>query len=88
VIVLAYFDWFGTAEELKEFDEQVKAACAEIDGVEEKGRYGPHNRKYHWVRIFETEKYPLGIDSKMPPRDYKKLTHWVTEILSGPVDLD
>lgn len=86
MLVLAYFDLFGTAEELKEQDEAIKAYCAEHDGLEYKGCYGPHNSKYHWVRIFETDKYPLPPSSQ--PRDYKKMTHWVAEILGGPVDLD
>jgi len=89
VIVLLYFDWFGTAEELKELDEKVRAACAEADGVDYKGRYAPDNRKYHFVSVFEVESYDklLGVllGPKMPPRDYKKLTHGVFEILRGPL---
>jgi len=89
VIVLLYFDWFGTAEELKELDEKVRAACAEADGVGYKGRYAPDNRKYHFVSVFEVESYDklLGVllGPKMPPRDYKKLTHGVFEILRGPL---
>ena len=86
MIVLAYFDWFGPSEELKERDKQVKAACAETEGLEYKGRYGPHNSKYHWVRIVETDKYPLP--ASPVPRDYNEMTHWVAELFSGPVDLD
>jgi len=84
MIVLQYFDWFGPPEELEELEEKVKAACAELDGVEYKGRYLPHNRKYHYVRIIKTDKYPPGLAGKMPPRDRKKLTHIVGEILGEP----
>ena len=31
MIILVYQDWFGTEEELKEWDEAVKAACAKVD---------------------------------------------------------
>ena len=90
MIVLLYFDWFGTAEELKELDEKVRAACAEADGVDYKGRYAPDNRKYHFVSVFEVESYDKLLEvllgPKMPPRDYKKLTHGVFEILRGPLE--
>ncbi len=81
-----YFDWFGTAEELKELDEAIKAYSDEHDGIKYKGRYGPHGRKFHWVRIFETDTYPLPPAPR--PRDYNKQTHVVLEIFSGPQDLD
>ena len=89
MIVLLYFDWFGTAEELKELDEKVKAASAEVDGVDYKGRYAPDNRKYHFVSMYEVVSYQKLLEvllgPKMPPRDYKKLTHGVFEILRGPL---
>ena len=31
MIILVYQDWFGTEEELKEWDDAVKAACAKVD---------------------------------------------------------
>jgi len=89
VIVLLYFDWFGTAEELKEMEEKMTAACAEVGGVEYEGRYAPDNRKYHFVYVFEVESYDKLLEvltsPKMPPRDYKKLTHGTFEILRGPL---
>jgi len=89
VIVLLYFDWFGTAEELKKSEEKLTAACAELDGVEYKGRYAPDNRKYHFVWLFEVESYDKLLEvltgPKAPPRDYKKLTHGTFEILRGPL---
>jgi len=84
MLVLAYFDWYGTAEELKEQDKAIKDYASKHEGLEYMGRYGPHNKKYHWVRIFKTDKYPLP--QAPTPRDYKKMTHWVSELLSGPVE--
>lgn len=89
MIVLLYFDWFGTAEELKESEKKQIAAFAQADGVKYKGRYAPDNRKFHFVYMFEVESYEKLLEflmgPKMPPRDYKKLTHGVFEILRGPL---
>jgi len=90
VIVLLYFDWFGAAKELKELEEKVKAICAEVDGVDYKGRYAPDSRKFHFVYVFEVVSYDKLLEvltgPEMPPRDYKKLTHGVFEILRGPLE--
>jgi hypothetical protein len=86
--VLLYFDWFGAAEELKEGEEKLTAACAEVGGVEYKGRYYPHNRKYHFAYLFEVESFQKLLEEvgKGPLRDYKKLTHGEFEILAGPLE--
>lgn len=88
MIVLLYFDWFGTAGELKALEEGLKIACAEAEGVEYKGRYAPDNRKFHFVYMFEVESYDRLFEvltgPEMPPRDYTKLTHGTFEILRGP----
>ena len=89
MIVLLYFDWFGTVEELEAMEQGLTAALAEAGGVEYKGRYAPDNRKFHFVYVFEVESYDRlsGVltGPEMPPRDYKKLTHGTFEILRGPV---
>ena len=89
MIVLLYFDWFGTAGEVKELDEKMKAACAGADGVNFKGRYAPDNRKFHFVNVYEVESYDGLLEvltgPEMPPRDYKKLTHGTFEVLRGPL---
>ena len=89
MIVLLYFDWFGTAEELSEIEDKMAAICAKKEGVEYRGRYAPDNRKFHFVYMFEAEKYEKILevltDPEMPPRDYKKLTHGAFEILRGPL---
>jgi len=89
MIVLLYFDWFGSAEELNELEEKMNAAFAQADGVEYKGRYAPDNRKFHFVYVYEVERYEklmeVLMDPEMPPRDYRKLTHGVFEVLRGPL---
>ena len=89
MIVLLYFDWFGTTEELEELEEKMIAVFAQADDVEYKGRYAPDNRKFHFVYVFEVESYDRLMEvltgPEMPPRDYRKLTHGTFEILRGPL---
>jgi len=88
LMVLLYFDWFGSLEELKEWEETQKVILVKNKGIKFRGRYGPLNRKFHFAWVFETESYDKLIevlmDPKNPPRDYKKLTHGAFEILQGP----
>ena len=89
MIVLLYFDWFGTVKELEEFEEEAAIVYAKEDGVEFKGRYAPDNRKFHFVYVYETYSYgrllEVLMSKQMPPRDFKKITHGTFEILRGPL---
>lgn len=87
MLVLLYFDWFGTVEELKKEEEKMIATCAKVDGVDYKGRYYPHNRKFHFAYLFEVESFKKLLDTvgAETPRDYKKLTHGQFELLAGPL---
>lgn len=83
MLVLQHIDWFGPAEELKEWDEAMKKACAETDGIEYKGRYVPHTKKYHYTYLFKVENYGKVMEafSKIQlTRDYSKMTHGEVEI--------
>ncbi len=88
MIVLFYFDWFGSAKELGDM-EKTLMTTAKGSGVKYMGTYAPDNRKFHFVGMFETESYDqliqILMDPKNPPRDYKKLTHGTFEILRGPL---
>ena len=79
--VIQYFDWQGTMEELEEWGKIVEKECEKGEGVKYKGRYGPHNRKYHWAYFFKVDGYnqwnSLGQDI---PRNYNKMSHAATEI--------
>jgi len=90
MLVLLYFDWFGTPDELKEFDKMTRAALAAAGGVHYRGRYAPDNREFHFVDLFEAESYESLLGAltgpKAPHRDYGKLTHGVFEILRGPLE--
>lgn len=88
MMVLFYFDWFGTAEELDELEKTLTTAATK-GGINYKGTYAPDNRKFHFVGVFETKSYDKLIkiltDPKNLSRDYKKLTHGTFEILRGPL---
>ena len=89
MIVLLYFDWFGTAEDLEELEEKMMPVLTQADGAEYRGRYAPDNRKFHFVYVFEVESYDKLMEvltgPEMPPRDYRKLTHGTFEVLRGPL---
>ena len=57
LLILQHFEWFGTEEELKAYDESWKKACDATDGVEFKGRYSPHTRRFHWTYLFKADGY-------------------------------
>ena len=93
MLVLIHFDWFGSAEGLKEGDEAVKKACAETNGVEYKGRYSPLERKFHWTNVFELEDEDYGKVRKAFARareimgekiDSKKHPYASVSLFSGP----
>ena len=79
--VIQYFDWQGTMEELEKFDKVVVKECDKFEGVKYKGRYGPHNKKFHWAYFFKIESYDefnkVGADI---PRDYNKMSHIVIDL--------
>jgi hypothetical protein len=79
--VIQYFDWQGTMEELEKFDKIIEKECEKIEGVKYKGRYGPHNKKYHWAYFYKIESYDkwmtMGSDI---PRDYSKASHIVVDL--------
>lgn len=85
LLVAIYFDWKGTNEELKEYEEKIKKACSETEDIEYKGLYAPHQKKYHWVRYLKVKdywKWMSHMSSKGPPRDRKKLTHSQIEVFT------
>ena len=45
--IIQYFDWLGTLEELEKLDKMVEKHLEKKEGVKYKGRYGPHNQKFH-----------------------------------------
>jgi hypothetical protein len=88
MLIIEYFDWFGTQEELKKLDEDVKKACTEVKGVTYKGIYSPHQKMFQWDWVFESDSYDkfMATGGHMKwKRDYKDMPHGQVEAFAGPV---
>ena len=73
--------WHGTMEELEKLDKEIKKACEETEGIEYEGRYGPHNKKYHWAHFFKIDSYDKWMAmGDTIPRDYNKMSHIVIDL--------
>jgi hypothetical protein len=86
-LVIFYFDWAGTQEELAEFYDGWKKAADETEGVELKGHWIPHTNKWHHAIFYEAESYAKIRESweKMgAERDYSKLTHGAIDLFVKP----
>lgn len=81
--IIQYIDWEGTMEELEKWDKEVEKACEKTEGVKYKGRWGPHNKKYHWAYFFKAESFNhwMEMGPKLP-RDYSKVSHLVMDYFS------
>ena len=84
MIVISYFDWFGTPEDLEKLKEAWTKACEEAEGVKSTKLYTSHQARYHYAWITKTESYDKLSEAwmKMPPRDRNVMTHAVTEIFT------
>jgi hypothetical protein len=82
LIVVTYYDWFGTPEGLKEFETEYKKSYEKTPGTKYLGRYGAANRKYHWASIAEVKDWPTFQklnENFSYKRSYKDITHWEYE---------
>jgi hypothetical protein len=83
--ILNHFDWFGDMEELEKWDKIFKKHYDGSEGVEYMGRFGPHNKKYHWTNIWKAKDFVTWLQRTHPEemktfkRDYKIYSHSVSE---------
>lgn len=80
--ILQHFDWLGSIEKLEELDKNFKKLRDGSEGVEFLGRYSPQNKKFHWTFFFEAKDLKTWTNMKSQDfykRDFKELTHVVTE---------
>ncbi len=84
MIVIGYWDWFGTPEEFEEHQTAWKKAAKEVPGIKSTKLYSPHQARYHYAWITEADSYDsvLKALAKMPKRDRNSLTHQVAEIFT------
>ena len=85
MLVITSYDWYGTPEGLKEFNEAWKKFCKETPCVKSTKLYTSHQARYHYAWITETDSYDKFVEAyfkKMPPRDRRELAHTINEIFS------
>ena len=89
MLVITYFDWFGTPEYFEKFKNARKEACNEIKGVKHLGTYSSHQARYHYAFIEEMDSYDrrADISSKVwekleSSRDRNVITHASAEIFN------
>ena len=84
MLVVTYFDWFGTPEDLEKHKETYIKVCEEIEGIKSTKLYTSHQARYHYAWITKTKSYDLMMEAmgKMPPRDRNVLTHAILEVFT------
>lgn len=82
MIILIYFDWTGSRKELKDWNERIIESCKNI-GVKYMGLYGPHNKKWNYVSIFESESYDKFLEMGKKVIRSTSMPHHISEILSS-----
>jgi len=84
MLILQYFDWFGTMESLKKWDEETKRVCA-LTKDKFLGRYGAANKKYHWCYVYDVKDYTKWSSSYLKEfkikRDLNVLRYYELEML-------
>ena len=88
MLVVIYFDWFGTTENFEKLKKARKEVCEGIDGVKHLGTYASHQARYHYAFIEEWDSYDRQDDisskmiEKLGPRDLNVITHSISEIFT------
>ena len=57
MMVITYFDWFGTPEALEKWNKAWEKACQETKGIKSTKLYTSHQARYHFAWITETDSY-------------------------------
>ncbi len=85
MILIRYFDWFGTNEALEKEREAWIKASKEMEGINSIRLVTSYQARYHYAWMIETDSYDnlQELNSrarKYNPRDKKVLTHTIVEI--------
>ena len=60
MLMLYYFNWAGTPEELKEFTERMKSIIKGTEGVEYNGLFIPTS-EWHYVLVMKATNYEKSL---------------------------
>ncbi len=87
VLMITYYDWFGTPEDHTKFVEATKKACEDTEGIKFKGSYVPHQVRYHYAFVFKCDGYGKQgeVNQKVQktfPRDRNQMTHAIVEVMT------
>jgi hypothetical protein len=84
MLVVMYYDWFGTPEAMEKWNTAWKKACDETKGMKSVKLYTSHQARYHYAWIMEMDSYDniMQAMTKMPERDRNALTHAVMEVFT------
>ena len=87
MLLVEYFDWMGTEKELKEIDDEIKKIASSKKDIKYLGRYSPHQKKFQWCWVFESDSYDKLIGPSMLKggRNFKLMPYGSVEVFSGPV---
>jgi len=80
MLILLCFDWLGTPNELRDWETQIKEACAKT-AVEYKGLYSPMNAKWNYVSILETEDYSNFLAMGKKVARHQRMPHNIAEVI-------
>ena len=82
MMIVGYFDWFGTPEQLEEYVSVVKKAYDKTPGTKFLGKFAAANRMYHWAFFLEVKDWhtfqEVGKNLNYK-RDLKTLPHFEYE---------
>jgi len=85
MLVILYYDWFGTTKALDEWKTAWEKACTDTKGITKCKHYTSHQARYHYAYIMKMESYDNVMEAmgKMTiERDRAALTHTVLEVLT------
>ena len=84
MLVLRYFNWLGTADQLEEFTSSVKKSVDKTPGTKYLGRFGAMNQTWHYALVLEVKDWVTWaefVKNSQYKRDYKTMPSFTIEFL-------
>ena len=84
MLVIRYFNWLGTAEQLEDFMSAVNKAVEKTPGTKNLGRFGAMNKSWHYALVLEVKDWATWAEfvrNSQYQRDYKTMPNFVIEFL-------
>jgi hypothetical protein len=85
MLLIMYYDWFGTDESLEKWKTEWKEACDDTEGITSCKHYTSHQARYHFAWVIEVDSYNRLMEAmaKMTTtRDRNVLAHASIEVLA------